>query len=135
MRLKYVPEIEGSPVVQYVGNAWCQLMQAGLWDRTSVLISGGLSCVYATENKKIVGCLTWHGDSENWTINLGYVSPEYRRKGVYTKLHDDLIVRAKAAGVKQVTSIVKPGNAPIIDSKDKAGYTLHSLYYILDLKS
>src|SRR6266702_4781962 len=126
MRIKYVAEIEGSPVVQYVANAWCQLMKEGHWDRTSVLISGGLSCVYAVENKKVVGCLTWHGDDSNWTINLGYISPEYRRKGLYSKLHAALLEKARAAHVPQITSIVKPTNEPIRASKTKEGYVLHS---------
>jgi len=133
MRIKYVAEIEGSPVVQYVGNAWCQLMNSGAWDRTTVLVSGGLRCLYATENKKIVGCLTWHGDSDGWVINIGYISPDCRRKGVYTALHSALIERARVASVKKITSIVKPGNDPIRTSKDKAGYVLHSLNYVLDL--
>jgi ribosomal protein S18 acetylase RimI-like enzyme len=87
------------------------------------------------EHKKVVGCLTWHGDETNWTINLGYISPEYRRKGLYSKLHAALVEKARAARIPQITSIVKPTNDPIRASKLKEGYTLHSLYYVKNLNA
>lgn len=132
MKIKYVETIEGSPVVPFVARAWVRLMAENLWDRNSVLISGELSCVYAVEGRKIIGCLTWHGEPETgWTINLGYVVSSHRRQGIYSKLHEAMLVKAREFGVKQITSIVKPTNEPIRASKDKHGYKLHSLYYIL----
>lgn len=135
MKIKYVKQIEGSPVVQFVAQAWCALMDQKQWDNNSVLVSGELSCVYATINRKIVGCLTWHmADEALASVNLAFVDPKYRGKGVYSALHAEFVTRAKADGAKRIVNICYPSNTGIQETCKKLGYHPHELHLVLDLK-
>jgi GNAT superfamily N-acetyltransferase len=128
-----VKQIEGSPVVLFVARAWCALMKEGQWDSNSVLVSPELQCVFALDGRRIVGCLTFHVDEGDATINIAYVVPSYRGRGVYRLLHDEFIVQAKAQEAKTVLNICYPSNAGIQETCKKLGYVPYVVHWKLKI--
>ena len=120
--IRYVAQIEGSPVVQFVARAWCALMKEGQWDKNSVLVSPELQCVFAVDGRRIVGCLTFHVDGGEAVVNIAYVIPEYRAHGIYRQLHDRFVVEAKKQEAKSALNICYPSNVGIQAACLKLGY-------------
>lgn len=133
MKLHYVKQIEGSPVVEFVANAWCALMRDGQWAKDSVLIGQDLQCVYATEGGEIVGCLTFQVIAREAIVNLAYVLPEMRGRGVYRALHDAFIERAKKQKARYALNICYPSNEGIQKTCEKLGYAPYLLHLKLTL--
>ena len=130
MKIHYIKKIEGSPVVQFVAEAWCALMKHGQWDKTSVLIGSELQCVYATVGKRTVGCLTFHIDGSYSTVNCAYVVPAFRSKGVYQKMHERFVELSRQQSATSVLNICYPSNEGIQAACKKLGY----LPYTITLK-
>jgi GNAT superfamily N-acetyltransferase len=127
MTILYVPTIDGSRVVQFVAAAWVALMAEGHWSRREVLVSGELQCVFAVaKGNRIVGCITYHVDDDIAVINIAYVVPEHRGKGLYKRLHEAYAIKAKAAGAKTSVNICHADNAPIQKACNSLGYKLHT---------
>lgn len=133
MVIRYVKQIEGSPVVQFVARAWCALMKAGQWDANSVLVSPELQCVFAVDARRIVGCLTFHVDEGQAVVNIAYVVPEYRGRGVYNQMHAKFVEAAKADGAKDALNICYPDNVGIKEACKKLGYVPYVVHLKLKL--
>jgi RimJ/RimL family protein N-acetyltransferase len=138
MKTHYVPAINGSRVVPFVAEAWLSLMAEGLWSRREVLISGELECVFADIPKregprKIVGCLTYHIDDGRAIVNIAYVSPEHRGKGVYNRLHEAFKIKARQSEASVAINICHANNEPIKAACQRLGYSLHTQEWRLRL--
>lgn len=135
MRVRYVNQIEGSPVVRFVATAWCALMKEGQWDSNSVLVSPDLQCVFVLDARRIVGCLTFHieDEGEEAVINIAYVVPSYRGKGVYRMLHTEFVSQAKQQGAKTVLNICYPSNDGIQMTCKKLGYVPYVVHWKLKI--
>lgn len=133
MRVRYVEQIEGSPVVQFVARAWCALMKAGQWDSNSVLVSPELQCVYAVDARRIIGCLTFHVDEGQAVVNIAYVTPDARGRGVYRALHDRFVQEAKRQGATSALNICYPSNGGIQKTCEKLGYTPYVIHLKLQI--
>lgn len=134
MNVRYVEQIEGSPVVQFVAQAWCALMRAGQWEGNSVLVSPELQCVFALDGRRIVGCKTFHVDEDGQAVgNIAYVLPAYRGKGVYRALHDRFIAEAKNQGAKTALVICHPDNTGIREACAKLGYKPREIHLHLPI--
>ncbi|HZP06760.1 MAG TPA: GNAT family N-acetyltransferase [Terracidiphilus sp.] len=134
MQIKYVNEIEGSPVVQFVARAWCALMKAGQWDSNSVLVSPELQCVYATEARRIIGCLTFHVDESEAVVNIAYVTPDSRGRGAYRAMHDRFLLEAKKQGATEALNICYPSNTGIQKTCEKLGYRPYVIHLKREIK-
>lgn len=126
MQVWYVDELEGSEVVPFVHKAWGDLMENGLWDRTSVLINGIEKCVFATIRKKPVGCIVFHVDDGQSVIAIAYVLAEHRGKGIYKAMHAEFERQSKLAGASCILNICYPTNTVIQDTCTRLGYKLHT---------
>lgn len=130
MQIKYVGQIEGSPVVQFVARAWCALMKAGQWDSNSVLVSPELQCVYAIEDRRIVGCLTFHVDDGQAVVNIAFVATGYRARGIYKAMHARFVTEAKKQEAVFALNICYPSNTGIQKTCEQLGY----VPYVIHLK-
>lgn len=133
MRVRYVRQIEGSPVVRFVATAWCALMKEGQWDSNSVLVSPDLQCVFVLDDRRIVGCLTFHVEDEEAVINIAYVVPSYRGRGAYRMMHDEFVLQAKAQDAKTVLNICYPSNEGIQTTCKKLGYVPYVVHWKLKI--
>jgi len=97
--------------VPFVAQAWLALMQDGQWSKRSVLVSGDLECVFAVDGRRVVGCLTYHVDENvGAVINITYVPPAFRVKGVYPGVHEAFAAKAKASGANGEINICYTSN-------------------------
>lgn len=134
MTLKTAAKLDGSPYVRFVTKCWLALVKEGFWSSTEFLIDGYLKVIVALDGRKLVGCLTWHEDvTAAATINLAYVVPSHRRKGIYREMQEELIRLSKQKGLKKIISITKPTNIAVRSAKEAAGFKLTSVQYELEI--
>lgn len=133
MRVVYVKQIEGSPVVRYVASAWVSLMKEGQWDSNSVLVGPELQCVFALDGRRIVGCLTFHVEGNEAVINIAYVSAAYRGKGIYRLLHTRFVEVSKEQGAHKAVNICYPSNEGIQNTCKKLGYSPYVVHWVLPI--
>lgn len=133
MKIHYVKRIEGTPVVSFVAEAWVALMKNGQWDKNSVLVGSELQCVFATVGKRTVGCLTFHIDGQYSTVNIAYVSPAFRGKGTYAKMHERYVELSKQQGATSILNICYPTNEGIQATCKKLGYTPYTITLKLNI--
>lgn len=127
MKTFHVATVDGSRVVPFLAKAWTALMDDGQWSKTEVLVSGDLQCVYAVDGRDIVGCLSYHIDEGvGAVINIAYVLPDYRGRGVYRLLHRAFARKAKAEGATCAINICYPTNTSIQAACKKLGYGLYT---------
>lgn len=130
MAIKYLAQIEGSPVVRFVAKAWVALMDDKQWESSSVLVTGNLQCVYALSGNKLVGCLTFHVAEGQACVNIAYVLPNYRGQSYYRSMHEAFVEQAKAQGATELVNICYPNNKGIRETVKKLGYTLHVEHWV-----
>ena len=133
MQIKYVAQIEGSPVVPYVARAWLALMKDGQWDSNSVLVSPELQCVFALDGRRVVGCLTFHIEDAEAVVNIAYTSPDYRGRGVYKAMHERFVQEAKAQSARYVLNICYPSNTGIQETCKRLGYEPYVIHWKLKI--
>jgi RimJ/RimL family protein N-acetyltransferase len=126
IRVFYTPQTEGSRCLMFLAVAWVELMKAGLWTRREILVTGTEQAVYAVSGKEVVGVLSFHIDEGLSTVSVGYVSPAYRARGVYTALKTAYEKKSREQGAKQLVSICHPDNTPIQELCRKTGYVCYS---------
>lgn len=138
--IHYVPEIEGTPVVGFLAQAWVDLLYNNLWDKSSVLLTGDLQCVYFTgwrvsdlDTEKIVGAISFYFDEDDdyISINLAYVDPGFRRMGVMRDMFSEVVKKAKEQGAKYIANVCYPQNKAIQDfCRSVGGYEYSHEYRI-----
>lgn len=135
MVIHYVRKVEGSPVVGFLAQAWNDLLKKKQWDNRSLLLTGDLQCVYATERNKIVGAITFFVDEDERcaTVNLAYVLPRHRRKGILSHLWSEMgqiVIKQKAMWISNVCF---PDNAGIAAFCKSVGGYCYTHQYRIDL--
>jgi GNAT superfamily N-acetyltransferase len=134
MEINYVDKLHGSKVIRFVAMAWVSLMDEGQWDSNSILISDDLQCVYATEGKKIIGCLTFHIDeSTEAVVNIAYVLPANRGQGTYRAMHSKFVEVAREQKATQAVNICYPSNEEIQKTVEKLGYKPYVVHWVLPI--
>lgn len=135
MKVHYVKRVEGCEVVIFLHRGWVDLASKGLTDQRSVLISGDMQCVYAKERGRVVGAITfWKTDSDGaMNINLGYVDPRHRRKGIYRELWGELVKKSQEQGCRWISSMSSPHNKDIAAFNKSAGRYAYAIQYRYDI--
>ena len=127
VRVFYTPQAEGSRCLMFLAQAWVELMQAGLWSRREVLVTGVEQVVYAVANKRVVGVLAFHVDESGLSVvSVGYVLPEFRGQHVYRQLRAAYETKSRQQGTKYLVTICQQGNTPIQNLCKSQGYVCHS---------
>jgi GNAT superfamily N-acetyltransferase len=62
------------------------------------------------------------GRSPRWWIHNAYVVPEWRARGVFSRMYDEVAIRARAAGVGLVRVSVMSENASARDAYARLGF-------------
>lgn len=78
-------------------------------------------------NEELIGwSYGWQGGMESGTYYMANscILPEFRRKGLYSKLLDTVIEISKKTGYQTITSRHVSGNNPVIIAKLKAGFKI-----------
>jgi len=136
MVIRYVRKVEGSPVVGFLAQAWADLIKQKQWDHRSLLLTGDLQCVYAIERKKIVGAITFFVDDDERfaTVNLAYVLPRHRRKGILKSLWGGMSGVVKDQKALWISNVCFPDNAGIAAFCKSVGGYCYTHQYRIDLE-
>lgn len=78
-----------------------------------------------------IGIMIYRHDArdESWFIQLSYVSANYRRMGIHTKLFNTLVIRAQKKGIQYIKSGTDAANITAQAAFEKQGRVLTSYYY------
>lgn len=133
--IHYVPEIEGSPVVEFLARAWVDLLDNNLWDKSLILLTRELQCVYAatTCGRHITGAISFFYDEDEKfvTINLAYVDPAFRRMGIMSDMWAEVVRHSKEQGALHIANVCYPQNKAIQDfCRSVGGYEYSHEYRI-----
>lgn len=88
--------IDSTPVIAVAVRGHAELLAAGSPEQF-VLLHHSYNGIAATVDGKVVGVIVWFDqkDSKRIFLQLGYVLPEFRGKGIYGHLWRALIEKAK----------------------------------------
>lgn len=116
-----------SGVLPYVPRAWQELLDNELMDPHMLPIMLHQSVIVAKIDGNVAGFICYtrqvaHGFT--W-VDMSYVLPEYRRKGVYSKLFDALVAseRKNPQPVRSIVSGINIKNHSQIGAAVKTGRT------------
>lgn len=124
--IKYVKATEGTPVLPFIVDAYVSLRRAGNIDPQACPVSGAEEAFYvANRAGKVVAVLSFF-ESEPlvWTVNMGFVAKQYRRRGLYAVLWARLVAEARTRSITAVLGYHKPGNTDILAFNAKVGRKL-----------
>lgn len=71
---------------------------------------------------------SWDEEAEEIWIELSFILPEYRRKGIYTALFERLVQIANRKGASSVRSGIHPNNEPMLKAAVSTGRELAPSY-------
>jgi hypothetical protein len=96
-------------------SGWSSGNLIGSWDHQVILA--------ISDSVEAVGVLTW--DHQKWSrtiwVTLGYVVPHFRKSGVYRRMWDELILKARELGVPEIQGGTHVGNKPMLDCATRLG--------------
>lgn len=124
--IRHVPVTEGTPVLPFIVDAYVALRKARNIDAQACPVSGAEEAFYATNKAgKVVAVLSFFvSEPDTWTVNMGFVSKRYRRRGLYAVLWARLVAEARTRSIKTVLGYHKPGNTDILAFNAKVGRNL-----------
>lgn len=116
MKILHFDEINNTLAVPVALDAWHALRQQSLCQRF-VLVAWDDSALVAVsgEHDFPLGILTYRVAKWRKVIELqiGFVYPEQRRRGVYRALWNELVIRGRMAGVASIESGTAATNEPM----------------------
>jgi predicted GNAT family acetyltransferase len=123
MKIEYVQKVHGTPVLPYIVDAYVSLRSAGNIEAMDAPVSGEEEAFYIVNRLgKIVAVLSFFQTDDNkCTINMGYVSKQYRKKGYYAALWERLVTEARKREIKAIIGYHKPGNKAILGFNERVG--------------
>ena len=114
--------LNNTPALPLALEGWHSLVQRGLTDNTIVIGWDDKALVYR-KGGVAMGVLTF--DLTEWRkeiyVKIGFVLPQYRRKGVYTALFDCLTEYARRKGIKFIVGATLTANAEMRATYKKQG--------------
>lgn len=114
-----------TPALKLAVEGWNALLQAGLVEEVA-LIGWDNKAFVAFIGKDPIGVLTYSSQADyakQYHVNIGYVLPAHRRKGVYAKMWEALVKKAREAGIKNIESATAMENKAMRAQAKKMGRT------------
>lgn len=130
--IEYVRQIDGTPAMPYVIDAYVSLRRAGNIEPWECPASGYEEAFYIVNRaKRVVAVLSFSESATSdgvITVNMGYVTKAYRKRGLYRLLWDRLVVEARKRKARAIGGFHKPGNAAILKFNDSVGRKTKYVY-------
>ncbi len=91
--------------------------------------------IYIEDGDTVVAALCYeHQKFKKQTfIMAAYVEPEYRQRGMYRALWEDLVHRSSKAGMKTIAGGIAPGNKAMIAAAKSVGRKPQYIIYAADV--
>lgn len=131
MRLHHVEKVVGTPAPAIIARAWVDLLEQGLIQDHMIPIGWDDSAFYITDGDRFVAVLSyfaaeWNGGAH---VKVGWVAPEYRRRGLYRRLWSALVERAREKGWMRIEGATAANNAPLQAFAASVGRELTAFSY------
>lgn len=112
MEIRHLEKINCTPAVPLALDGWRELIERGLIDNT-VLLGWDNKAFVAEEDGELIGCLLYSESDwkDAYSVQLGYVKPAHRRKGIYRALWQALVAQAREKKRVSITGITSTRNA------------------------
>ncbi len=109
--VKHLDKIINTDVSAFCARAWVYLLDKGWCDRDAPY-SWDKPAFFIEEAGAVVAAMaySYNTTNHNLFINLAYVHPEHRRKGLYRLLYEAVLAKAKELGAYEVSSCVDVEN-------------------------
>jgi GNAT superfamily N-acetyltransferase len=122
IEIVHYKKTNGSPAIPILVKAWAELLEKGFIS-SSVPVGAEHEVFAAKADGTIVGVITfykaeWHNCM--W-LQLGYVLPEYRNRGIYRKLWNHLVEHSKTQGVATIDGGVDINNTEMLKVAERLG--------------
>ena len=118
LNVRYLKQLGGTPYLGFAVQAHAALLDEGLADPTTAMVGWGTSAMVAHVGRDMLACgiITFnHAEWDNrFDIGVGYVMPDYRRRGIYRLMWDELVLEAQRLKVARIYSAVKISNASMM---------------------
>lgn len=125
--------IENTPaiVIALRGQAEC----AAAGGAQEVGLHYSFNAITASVDGEVRGVIVWQPQKEQHRIwlNLGYVYPDYRGRGIYTVLWRALVEKARELGVSYIDSGTSPLNTNMLKIAEHQGRREHAILLRYDL--
>lgn len=121
--INHYKNIINTPAQLFALEAYVELLRKGLTDGTTSAPNFEDSAITISLDNKIVGVLTW--SKAEWCktifVRLGHVSPEYRGKGYYKILWQELLKKAIEDDVSLIDGATNINNIAMREVAKKQG--------------
>lgn len=133
-----VPRLGGTPYYGFAVRAHATMLSMGQAEPGNELFTGESAAVVAKvhcgDEAYAIGVLTFSGTADgSLFVGLAYVDPDYRGRGVYRSMVDELHKAAERAGASKIVAATWVGNP----AGDKAivalGFRMVGHYYEADV--
>lgn len=135
MLVKHIQRIDGSIALPIYARGFSDIMESPFRPPSSTFYPN-IEAVIAIEDEKVVGIISYFLDKETETsywINLSYVLPSHRQKGVWKKMYKKLVEVAKSRHIKVIEGGIHVDNTAMIESAKSVGRRAKFVTYTHDL--
>ena len=130
LKIKRHSIISQTPAVAFAMRAYADLMDRGHTENYPNL-NWNDSAITAWLEEGIVGVIVWTKVDFSKTIQLklGYIHPAFRKRGIYSKLWDELVKIATNESVWAIEGGTHPDNADMRAIAKKQGRVEYGILY------
>lgn len=128
--LRKVDKICGTPAIAILAEAWGAILRAGHGSK-SIPVNWDQSAVFFEYEGRPVAVISYsytEWNSQVW-INLGYVKPKHRSRGLYTALYHEVRKIAISKGARTLASGIDCKNKAMISAAESVGRKPLSISY------
>jgi GNAT superfamily N-acetyltransferase len=114
--------INNTPAIALIARAWSELLEAGLaapelvghWQQKAIVgnFDGEAIALITWEPVEYKNCI--------W-LQMGYVDPSYRRRGIYVQMWERLVAKARELKIPQIESGIHVRNEAALALSDSLG--------------
>ena len=113
--IQYVSRIDGTKVLPFIIDAYVALRKSGNIDAFDCPVSGKEESFYIeNRRKRVVAVLSFFKEGADFVINMGFVDPAYRNRGMYRVLWNRLVEEGRSRNLDSILGYHKPGNDEIL---------------------
>lgn len=116
-----IKRISHHPCVELLVRGWYELYLTASIPDHSILFNADSSAVICYEDDKIVGVLSYHIWDSCFFVELVYVVPESRSKGIATIMQKFLLDIAKKEDIRNIIGNIHSSNISAIKSAENSG--------------
>ncbi len=131
--VKHTDSIAGHPVVPILARMMVEVAEYSAydialhWEQSAFYIEGA--------NGSIIAAMSYHklGDRSEYYIHAAYVVPEFRRIGLYRRLFDSLVSKAKADDIRSISGGIAYSNETMRKVAEAVGRKPVSVTYTVEI--